>query len=83
MFQFAPNVFSNARIKGDFMGLWILEWNNSDEPIQKGREEFSDKVELKERLDELKGEYPDELEWEYYQAEKCKCCGSLIRKEKK
>lgn len=63
---------------GDEMS-WLLKWNDIDGDNH-DEETFEDKELMIERLKELKEEYLNELEWEFYEVEKCKCCGYWIRK---
>lgn len=62
---------------------YILKWNSSVEDNICGEERFETKSELHDRIDELNEEYEDELEYEYYPAERCKCCGAWVRKSEK
>ena len=59
---------------------YILKWNDATEEDVGGEERFDTKEELIERLKELKETYEDEIEYEYYPAERCKCCGTWIKK---
>jgi hypothetical protein len=51
------------------MTKYILSWNDQDDPPHHDKEEFDTKEEAMERVDELLGEYFDELEWSLTQPE--------------
>ena len=61
------------------MTKWILKWNDLDGDSC-GEESFDSKEAGKRRLEDIKFDVGDDIEWDLMEGEECPCCKSIVKK---